>query len=140
MKALIHAVPLALGLGVAWAADPISPAPAAAPADPGAGSGIHFEMTQLIRDDARIKPAGAAPAPAAPAAPTGVVMMDPFVVKERRKQAAPLPHYETPLSRLLNTGTLLKADGRKSSLIIDFKEDTQRMGPPRPTIQFHLSW
>ena len=66
--------------------------------------------------------------------------MAPLIVMGKKEPAVPLAPYETPLSRLLQKGTLLQVPGKKASVIIDLKPEVAPFGYPRPTIQFHLSW
>jgi hypothetical protein len=140
MKADWRALPLALGLAALPASLRSQPAAAPAPAAD-AASDLRKELTQLVVADANQR-AKAAPAqaPASAAGGPGVILLDPYVVRDNPAPVAPLPHYETPLTKFLKTGDIAHLELKKIPLKIAAPVEREAHGFAKPTIQFNLSW
>jgi len=95
------------GLRAQSAGSPAEPAGAASPAD------VRKELVQLLIFDAQ-KAGDQARAPVTAAAPagTGVIAMDPFVVRDPKLPSVVLPPPETPSAYFIRTGAIYYSHGR----------------------------
>jgi hypothetical protein len=95
------------GLRAQSAESPAAPAGATSPAD------FRKELVQLLVFDAqKAEDQGQAPAAAAAPAGTGVIAMDPFVVRDPKLPSVVLPPPETPSAYFIRTGAICYSHGR----------------------------
>ena len=103
---------------------------------------VRKETTKLIIEDVHQK-ADSSKKKDTPVPPSSqaVITMDTYIVRERTP-VAPLPHYETPIMRLIKTGTLYSTDDKnvKTTLSLTEEPDTLHTGFARNVLGLKLSW
>jgi hypothetical protein len=143
MKAYWRILPLASGL-LALAADlrsQATSAPPAADSAPEPAVDVRKEMTDLVAADAhQLSEAIQRNARSSSPGNSGVIMMDPFIVKDTKSPAAVVPVFETPLAHFLKTGSVLHAKKKKVSLDVSAPVEAEQHGFAKPTLQLNLSW
>lgn len=107
---------------------------------------IRKETTDLIIQDSKAKTAVSAVAPVARPVDPSILVLSPFIVRERSFPVITPAPYEAPVMRFLRTGDIYVKAGRKTTRSISvYYEDVPGQnhtasGFTRPELGYNISW